>query len=84
MSTYPNSSAPMAMAERLSSDAFLEEAVLSAVQAAVQDHKAAGNAVAGWQNGQLTILSAEEIPAFLDGRAEERQVLGPATGLSAA
>lgn len=49
------------MAQRMSSDAFLERAIQAAVRAAVREHKRAGNSVAGWQDGQVVVVAPEDI-----------------------
>ena len=49
------------MARRFASDELLTEAVRKAVRAAVEDHKQAGNPVAGWRDGKVVLVPPEEI-----------------------
>lgn len=49
------------MARRFSDDEFLTVAVRNAVRAAVEDHKRAGNPVAGWRDGKVALVPPEEI-----------------------
>lgn len=49
------------LVRRLASDELLTEAVRNAVRAAVEDHKRAGNPVAGWRDGKVVIVPPEEI-----------------------
>jgi hypothetical protein len=52
----------------LTSDVFIrhhaevEDALNEAVRIALLDHKRAGNSIAGWRDGKLTIIPANEIP----------------------
>ena len=58
------------MARRFADDEFLTGAVRSAVRAAVEDHKRAGNPVAGWRDGKVVLVPSEEI-AVPDEKAVE-------------
>lgn len=49
------------MARRFADDEFLSGAVRKTVRAAVEDHKRAGNPVAGWRDGKVVIVPPEEI-----------------------
>ena len=50
----------------LSDSDRIERAVQWAVQAALRDHKRAGNPVAVWRDGKVVWLAPEEIPVTLD------------------